>query len=754
MMRIRECLVLLVINGLFVSTAMAGPLEDAYQKYQQGRYEEAHQDLNSIIDSQPTPEEAYNMQENIGLRAFLDMAQNQFLSTGIRRLSYISWQFERNQFKSARRVDYYLEAYLNDKSVRAKALANLVASGEYSIPGLVENLGQKQVDVVKRGLSYQALLRIGREAVGGLVVATYSEDTILLVNIIRLFGEFLDPRSLPYLARLNEVHQDEIVRRELARVLAMFPDISETNSNLLLIAEANRYIREDQAAIVESLTCDGLVWSWNTDEKRLEAVNLLGQEYEFLPSLPPNLWPLFRAEMIQHELQRFNGALNESVFARASLLAAWAAQENRVSELLRDTERSKVDKMKEPLQKFLQRRELEVEVMQWAGTETLLTAIDMAARGFDPFVAARLLQVATVYHPPRLLEMRVISFIDGVERNPVLDALDHKHELVRYWAAIAAGRADPALAVESQPLIIDLLAQAADEVYINSVLLVSEPSQEAEGLKKALSEIGYKVYHENSGFDGLNALREFPSKDFVIVAQGLMQNLSSIEFVTRLKKDYKGHDLPLAIFAAEAEKPAAMAAFQDHSQQLILHGEMGEVLKEKMEELKRHRKEIVSSFRKDIVLKVSLEALGTMKALDDGILRSYPVVVNHLNDLLSNPFHEREHEVAAIQVLAKFGELAFSTTPVLLDKLWDKTEDHAYQLEILATMRYTSRTHPKAREALYKLVSNHAVERSIRIQAASYLGLDTDQSAEEEKRVFQRPFLTREYPSEGERSGM
>lgn len=730
----------------------AGKLEEAYSKYTQGRYEEARKDVADILDAKPAPEEAAKMQADVGVRAFLEMAQNEYLSREIRLLGAVAWQYERNQFKNPRRIQYHLQAYLEDKSVRGKALMNLVAAGEYALPPLIEQLGSKQPDVAKRGLSYQALLRIGREAVPGMVASTYAEDPILLVNLIRLFGELKDPRALPYLVRLQEKSRDANVRQEIARVLPLFPDAGATTSGILLIAEANRYIREDKAAVVEALSSDGLIFEWNAEKKVLEAVNLIGQETEFLPRLPPNLWPLFRAEMIHYEINKDNLAQQEALWARASLLACWAAQENRAGELLDPQAVVRLGNVAEPLKEFLKRRELEVEVAQWGGSDTLLASIDMAAKEFDPFVASRLLQIATEYHPAALLTTKIISFVDGGETNPAIESLYNPNEMVRYWAAIAAGRADPSLSHESQPLIVDLLTQAVDEVAIDSVLLVAEPSMAAENIKKGLKDVGFSVYQVDSGFDGINALREFPSKDFVIVSDKLSKNLSTLEFVTRLRKDFKGRDVPLAILTDEKSKPAVLAAFQDHAQQILLEVDAGEVLKDRMAKMAQHRRKEV--FAKQVVNQVSREALVTLKGLDDKVLRSYPVLVNHLADLVANPFHTREHEILAIQVLRKFSDLAFAATPVLLDKLFDEGTDHEYKLELLATMRDTSRSHPKVREALYALTGDHKVDRRIRIQAASYLGLDADQSPEVEKRKFQGPFFTRQFPRKEPASGM
>ncbi len=740
------CLVLFSILSIGGSLE-AGRLEEAYAKYVQGQYEQAQIDLMAILSDKPTAEEAYKMQQDLGLRAFLEMSQNRLLTQEIRSLGALAWQFERTQFKNYRRVNYYLNHYLEDESLRAKALMNLLSSGEYAIAPLLDHLGAKEVDVAKRGLSYQAILRMGREAVPGMLAGTFSSDPILLVNIIRLLGEIADPRALPYLLRLKEISQDNNVLAELNRVMPTFADPRDSTANMLMIAEACRYLREDQACVIEALSSDGLIWEWNTEAQSIQAVNLLQQVGpEFLPSLPPNLWPFYRAEMIIYEMTHFTPMNNEeSFYARAALICAWASQENRAAELLKDTATAKVSDYEALLQTFLKRRTLEVEVSHWAGAETLLAALDLSARQFGATVTARILQVLTVYHPPRLLETQLISFLDGRRSNPVIDALHHPDELVRYWAAIAAGRANTRLDHPSQSTIIDLLIQSVDEVSIRSVLLVAEVDQRTEILKKALTGMGYNVYQVQTGYDGLNALREFPSKDLVIVSNELpaKNNLSAIEFVDRMRKDYKGKDLPIGMLCTEDNKAKVLAGFQDHSQGIILHGESGEILREKMAAMEKKMKSVV--FDIDIVREVSRESLTTLMGLDTSTLRSYPKIIAHLGDLLANPFHKREHEMLAVSTLKNFGELAFATTPILLDKLWDKTKDDEYKINVLTTLRHTSRAHPRVQEALFELVGNHDVARAIRIQAASYLGLDTLQSTEAAKKTFQDPFFTRSY---------
>lgn len=737
-------LFLLVLPML--TLAAAPTLEDIHARFVQGDYQAAERAIQELLETNPSPQTVFEMQDKIGMRAFLEMSQNQFLQDGMKILSSMAWQHERTQFKNPRRIDYYLTKYLEDESLRQKALSNLVASGVYAMPGLVEHLGSKEKKVIWRGLCFQAVRRIGREAVPALVQVTFSKDPILLVNAVRLLGETSDPRAVPYLMRLAAVAEDKIVKDEAASALQKLKPPKIESPARHFISEAIRYLGEERDVLLESITSDGLLWKWDDENQKLVSVNVIDQDFEYHPTLPNFIWPIFRAEMILQELNRMETSPTDSMHARAALVCAWIAEEIRTEEVLAIKDNEQVERIREKLKAFLETRKKDVEVLHWTGTQTMLAALDISLRVQGQLEISRMLQILTEYKPQNLLSFTAPSFFTGEQVQPCINAMAYPFERVRYWSAIAIGRAHPALKHEKQDLIFDLLFQAVDEVAANTVLIVGQLTDEIETLRSNLEKLGYKVYHENSGFGGLNAIRMFPSKDIVLMDHNLSIDLSSQEFINRMRADFKGRDIPVGIVTPESSLADTLAGFQDHAQQVILYGEIGESLKGKMRILEKSMQ--VQTNESEVVHAVSREALKSLLLMEDATLRQYDGLILHLISLLENPFHSREHEVLAVNILGKFGKVAYNATPILLNKLWDPATDDSYKLAVLTTMRETSTSHPGVRKALGELVSNRQVKSELRLRAASFLGLDEKLIEEEQKKEFQKPFFSNNFNTE------
>lgn len=717
-------------------------LEEAYNKYLQGNYKGAQLDLNRVLQNDPNAKSMYSMKEALGIRALLEMSQNKHLKEQMDIINAYVWQYEQKQFENPRKISYYLRSYMEDDSLRHKSLSNLVGAGQFAVPQLLQHLGQSESNIEKRTLAYQALDRIGRAAVLPMLAATFSNDSILLTNIIRLLGKDADMRALPYLMRIKANVKDKLVQEELAIVLQKYPEEMQSyHYGMLFINEANRYLREGKEAYLDGVDASGLLWEWDSEEKKLTHVDLLHTEFEYRPSVPATLWPLFKAEAIHLEMTRMKNLPPElTSYARASLICIWATQELRAKSLLKGEDIERMPDFKEKLKSFLDRRMLQMVVGHWVGPEVLLQAVDISQKTFRAQTTSRILQMISQSKPNDILEWNIVSFIDGEEYNPLLFCQQHEEELVRYWTAIATANCQPSLQGADDAKIIDLLAQASDEIAVRTVLFVTEKTAESSKMVSSLEQVGYKVYQAHSGYDGLNAIYEFPSKDLILLNPELNLNISSLDFVNKLKEDYKGKSIPLAIYSSEKKRAANLTTYQDYAQQLIVHSDAGDILKAKMRDLEKHLDKIV--FQNDLVTTISLEALKGLAMIDNDVLRKYPEVVTHLMEVVSGPYHTRDHQVNAVDSLKKYGELATEASAIMLDK-FKQNIDNEYKVKILSALRQTAKDNLLVLDYLAEIIQDTSVEGSIRFEAASYLSQEQNTIKEPNKTSYNLPFFSR-----------
>ena len=88
--------------GLGLYQAQSADMESVYNKYLQGDYIHAQSELEEIIQANPSTEELFKMKEALGMRAVLELSQNQYLQDSMKIFNSGSWQHERAQFKNPR----------------------------------------------------------------------------------------------------------------------------------------------------------------------------------------------------------------------------------------------------------------------------------------------------------------------------------------------------------------------------------------------------------------------------------------------------------------------------------------------------------------------------------------------------------------------------------------------------------------------------------------------------------------------------
>jgi HEAT repeat protein len=734
--------------GMGLFHAQSAEMESVYNKYLQGDYLNAQTELEQIIQSNPSPEELFKMKEALGMRAVLELSQNQYLRESMQVFNSGSWQHERAQFKNPRRIKFFLRDFLEDDSTRHKSLPNLLGAGPYAVPMIVEYLKSSNDDINSRSLAYQVLMNMGSDVLPPLLACTFAKDDLLLTNVARLVAKTKSPRAVPYLLRIKETNTSKMVLDEVARSLEVLNVKEGLTSSRAYIIQANRYLSESSEVMYESVSSDGLLWDWDQESQSLVSVNAIGQEFEYHPQLPISLWPIFQAELMHQQfLGASNWSLEEQKYADAAALCTWAAQEYRVLNLLKTSDAVGISKIKDQLDNFQKARSSKMKLAHWLGTDVMLIALDMAQSSFVPEVSARLLRMMTTNQSASAINTQVMSFQTGNPVQPLKNALNHSSELIRYWTAIAISRSEPSLAsIQDKAKIVSLLTQAMSEVGRPTALVVSEAGPMKDQTVAKLEDLGYNVQTAGSAASGIQALRGYPSKDIVFYNPVTSKGLS-LEFVNQLREDKKGQDTPLVILSDADREGEHMITFQETAQQMLLLSDGADTIRGKLSEIE-FSENIVAGL--DVAASLSPQALTSLLLIDQDVLRNYPVLVSELEKLIQAAYQPVESQLLAIRTLRKLGELAEPATKTLLGKLENSNVDASYKIRVLNTLLAISKNNLEVRKRLFEIVQDPSNPESFRQLAATYLSSEQDQLSKEERQAFRKSFYTNSFVSQPE----
>jgi CheY-like chemotaxis protein len=736
--RLKSC-VTLASFALMGQGLMAMDLESVYQKYLQGNYIEAQSDLDAILGREPNGEELLEMKKRVGARALLEMSQNQFLSEKMQVFNAVTWQKERSQFKSPRRIKFFIENFMRDDSTHHKSLPNILASGSYAVPFLIDYLKVDNEDIETRTLAYQILLNMGHEAAPALRACTLSDDPMLQLNSVRLLGKLKSHRSVPYFLRLRDKTETPLVKEELEQALAAVGVSEDLSAVRSYIDEANRYLAELDGVPQEALAVDRVLWTWDDASESLMVFNPLGLNFEYRPQVPLSMWGLLRAELMHLEFGDLESQdAHEAQAIQAASLCTWVIQEHRVQELLKNPDVSGLGDTEDQFKAYLEFRSQKLTVAHWVGQGVLLQALDMAHHQFSATTAARIYRMMAGYQPVGISSVAITSFLTGEELNPLIAGLTHREELIRYWAAVTISRCDKSLELAEADLVVDLLSQAIDEVGIPSVVLVSKPTPDAEKVAAHFRDMGYLLEMVDDHTEALTSLRTYPSKDMIIIDPDFGYGDDGLDLVNDIRLDPKGKDLPIVILSDETRSPKHVITYQEQAQQLILGSDSIAVLKSKIADIEKVGYDVTGP---DMAADVSFESLNAIALLEIPCLANYPNLVPHLINVMSAPYQPEAHQIMAIRGLRKLGPLAAAATSPLLAKL-DEDRDLSYQLVVLHALLKVSASHESVRAKLYSIVTDPSSPDSFKQMAASYLSQDGSRLSLEERTEFRKTFFS------------
>lgn len=144
---------------------------------------------------------------------------------------------------------------------------------------------------------------------------------------------------------------------------------------------------------------------------------------------------------------------------------------------------------------------------------------------------------------------------------------------VRFAAAMALARLNPATAFSNSDKVMENLAEAVAQSGQRVILVVERDLNTRNDMIGRLRSLGYMVYGVPSGLDAEARLRSFPAHDLVIVSSELNKNGAGDEplefqFVRKLKEDYRTKPIKVMVLTPAARE-TEMAKLVDAEESVV-----------------------------------------------------------------------------------------------------------------------------------------------------------------------------------------
>ncbi len=159
----------------------------------------------------------------------------------------------------------------------------------------------------------------------------------------------------------------------------------------------------------------------------------------------------------------------------------------------------------------------------------------------------------------------------GVPGAALCAALSYSDKRVRYHAAEAFVRLNPAKPFANMPLVVENLSDAVRESGARVIMVVEREQNTRNRIVGLLRELGYVAHGVVNGLEGVNRARAFPAQDLIVVStelntDGKATDLEDVEFIERLREggDYRTAHIPVMILTTSRK--------QDEKQALVDEG--------------------------------------------------------------------------------------------------------------------------------------------------------------------------------------
>ncbi len=373
------------------------------------------------------------------------------------------------------------------------AIRYLAESGEHAVPWLVKTL----LDPAQQPLWPRvaiALTRLGKDAVGPLVMALSMENNDVRLHVIRALGEIGYPQAVPYLSRLLDDGQAPAeTRQAAAAAIERIHTISGRDFSGTTVerfhALGEAYYYEVDAVRADPRLDLANVWYWDTATQELKAM-----------AVPePIFGPVMAMRCCEEALRLQNDT--------AEAIALWlAANIRREARLGFDVESGDPEGAgaADPTRPAVFPRAL--YFTQAAGPRYAHRVLARAVQDQDTAVALGAIEALRITAG----ESSLIGTEDA--QQALVLAMRFPDLLVRLRAALALGQSLPKSSFADAQFVVPLLATAVNLTGGENVVVVDADGQNLNRVMSALRAEGRTVIGETGFYRAMERARaEFPA---------------------------------------------------------------------------------------------------------------------------------------------------------------------------------------------------------------------------------------------------
>ena len=261
------------------AAAVGGPIragveqkfDAAVKHYNLGEYEKAAAALDGLAALSPTGEEAWLLREKVGLGRLVKMLRRANTAPAARDIIEKAATRDEHLRRDPAAIRKLINATGDDVvNVRWKAMAELLSSGPFAVPFLLEPVmsDEKHSPVSRKSAAIIVLRRIGKAGVAPMVAALWHGDDATVMTVAGFIAATGDVRAVPpLLAVIEDPSRPEIVkhaaRKALAQILKSAPEAEFASAATLCAFLARRYYYKDPALIEVIPAKDRVIWTWN-----------------------------------------------------------------------------------------------------------------------------------------------------------------------------------------------------------------------------------------------------------------------------------------------------------------------------------------------------------------------------------------------------------------------------------------------------------------------------------------------------------
>ena len=397
------------------------------------------------------------------------------------------------------RINTNIEKLGGPPQTEHNAIQNLVDSGEYAVPWMLQTLMDREQQHLRPRI-IRALPQIGQPAVNPLVVALAVRDRDVRQNVVRMLGEIGYPHAVPYLKKLlasPDIHDDtraaaeEAVARIARRTGRRFPE-SVADAFIRL---GEQFYNEQGSLRADPRRSSANVWYWRDGFSDAVVV-------------PRAIYGPVMAMRCAEEALRLDPARDKAI-------ALWlAANIRREARLGMDVEGGEiVEDDVDPTRPAAFPRA--VYFSRAAGARYCLDVLARAVRDQDtPLALGAIAALRTVAGESSLVgygagpsRAGIRSRSDFAADQPLVKALLFPDAVVRIKAALALAEARPKSQFSGAERVTPVLAEALGQTGVERFIATDPDQANLNRIAEFLRESGAEVLADSDFYAGVQRAR-------------------------------------------------------------------------------------------------------------------------------------------------------------------------------------------------------------------------------------------------------